>query len=192
MPAFAGKIADDDILRVAAWLHALRGTAADNPTTGNVAAGEQVFFGKGQCASCHMLRGRGGLTAPDLSNIAGIRKTVSITDALTKAQHHIYGDGGSHLDSLPPMDTWLPAHVTTAAGKSFDGVLLNEDSFSVQIMGDDNQLHLFDRSGLRKFTVESKSRMPTDYDKRLTADEFRDLLAFLTRQAISPAAGDAK
>jgi mono/diheme cytochrome c family protein len=192
MPAFAGKIADDDILRVAAWLHALRGTAVDNLTPGNVAAGEQVFFGKGQCASCHMLRGRGGLTAPDLSNIAGVRKTVSITDALTKAQHHIYGDGGSHLDSLPPMDNWLPVHVTTAAGKNVDGVLLNEDSFSVQIMGDDNQLHLFDRADLRKFTVESKSRMPTDYDKRLAPDEFRDLLAFLTRQATTPAAGDAK
>ena len=191
MPAFAGKIADDDILRVAAWLHAMRGTAIDNPTPGNVAAGEAIFFGKGGCASCHMLRGRGGLTAPDLSNIAGIRKTVSITDALTKPQHHIYGDGGSHLDSLPPMDTWLPAHVTTAAGRNFDGVLMNQDSFSVQIMGDDNRLHLFDRSGLKKFTVESKSRMPTDYDKRLTPDEFRDLLAFLTHQATATATAGA-
>jgi putative heme-binding domain-containing protein len=192
MPAFAGKLADDDILRVAAWLHALRGTASGNPTPGNMAAGEQIFFGKGGCASCHMLRGRGGLTAPDLSNIAGLRKTVSITDALTKPQHHIYGDGGSHLDSLSPMDNWLPVHVTTSAGKNFDGVLLNEDSYSVQIMGDDNQLHLFDRGALRKFTVEPKSRMPTDYDKRLTPDEFRDLLAFLTRQATASESAESK
>ena len=31
--------------------------------------------------------------------------------------------------------------------------------------------------------------MPTDYDKRLTPDEFKNLLAFLTRQAVpQPAA----
>jgi hypothetical protein len=30
--------------------------------------------------------------------------------------------------------------------------------------------------------------MPTDYDKRLSPDEFRDLLAFLTRQGTRPAA----
>jgi putative heme-binding domain-containing protein len=186
MPAFTGKIADDDILRLAAYLHALRGTAIDNPTPGNVAQGEQVFRGKGQCANCHMVGGQGGLTAPDLSNIAGSRKTASIEDALTKPEHHIYGDGGSHLASLPAMDTWLPAHVTTADGKSFNGVLMNEDSYSVQIMGDDQQLHLFDRSRLRRFTVDAKSRMPTDYDKKLTPDEFRDLMAFLTRQGIKP------
>ncbi|HWY62391.1 MAG TPA: c-type cytochrome [Rhizomicrobium sp.] len=186
MTAFTGKIADDDILRLAAYLHALRGTAIDNPSPGNVAAGEQIFFGKGQCASCHMIGGRGALTAPDLGNIAGVRKTASIMDALTKPEHHIYGDGGSHLASLPPMDTWLPAHVTTADGKTFNGVLMNEDSYSVQIMGDDQQLHLFDRSRLRRFVVEPKSRMPTDYDKKLTPDEFRDLMAFLTRQGMKP------
>jgi putative heme-binding domain-containing protein len=186
MPAFAGKLADDDILRVGAYLHALRGTAIDNPSSGNAAAGEQIFFGKGQCSNCHMLHGKGGLTAPDLSNIAGMRKTASIVDALTKPEHHIFGDGGSHLLSLPAMDTWLPAHVTTTDGKTVNGVLLNEDSYSVQIMGDDQQLHLFDRDKLKRFDVEAKSRMPTDYDKRLSADEFRDLLAFLTRQGTEP------
>jgi cytochrome c oxidase cbb3-type subunit 3 len=182
MPAFAGKLADADILKLVAYLHALRGTAIDDPTSGDPTAGEAVFWGKGQCGSCHMIEGKGGLSAPDLSNIAGIRKTVSIEDALTKPRHHIFGDGGSHLTALPPMDTWLPAHVTTKSGKSFDGVLLNEDSYAVQIMGDDQKLHLFDRSDLSHFVVDAKSRMPTDYDKRLTPDEFRNLIAFLTRQ----------
>jgi putative heme-binding domain-containing protein len=186
MPAFAGKFADDDILRIGAYLHALRGTAIDNPSPGNPGAGQQVFFGKGQCSTCHMLRGKGGLTAPDLSNIGGQRKTASITDALTKAEHHIYGDGGSHLTSLPAMDTWLPTHITTKAGRTVNGVLLNQDSYSVQIMGDDQQLHLFDRDQLSRFDVEAKSRMPTDYDKRLAPPEFRDLMAFLTRQGTEP------
>ena len=44
------------------------------------------------------------------------------------------------------------------------------------------QLHLFERARLRRIVVDPKSLMPTDYDKRLTAAEFKDLLAFLTRQ----------
>jgi putative heme-binding domain-containing protein len=196
MPAFKDKLADDDILKIAAYLHALRAAAIDNPTSGNVAQGEAVFWGKGQCGTCHMVGGKGGLTAPDLGNIAAFRKSVTIVDALTRPGHHVFGDGGAHLDSLPPMDTYLPVHVTTLDGKTVDGILLNQDSYSLQLIGNDQQLHLYDRAKLRKVVIDPVSLMPTDYDKRLTADEFKDLMAFLTRQAFpvartaAAAAGD--
>ena len=181
------KLSDDEIWKIASYIHALRGTALDNPTPGDAAHGEQVFWGKGQCGTCHMLGGKGGLTAPDLNNVAGTRKTSTIIDALTKEQHHEYGSGGAHLKSLPPMDSYLPVHVTTADGKVIDGVLLNEDGYSLQMMGNDQHLHSFDRSKVRKVDVDAKSLMPTDYDKRLSADEFKDLLAFLTRHGTRPA-----
>ena len=34
------------------------------------AAGKEFFFGKGQCASCHMVYGEGSPIGPDLSNVA--------------------------------------------------------------------------------------------------------------------------
>jgi len=70
-------------------------------------------------------------------------------------------------------------------------VLLNEDGYSLQMIGNDQQLHLFDKAKLRRVAVESRSLMPTDYDKRLTPAEFKDLMAFLTRQgtAAAPAPG---
>jgi putative heme-binding domain-containing protein len=173
---------DSDVWKLVAYIHALRGTAIDNPLPGDVAHGEAVFWGKGQCGGCHMLAGKGGLTAPDLSNIAGTRKSSSIVDALTKEQHRVYGSGGAHLRALPTMDSYLPVHVTTADGKTIDGVLLNEDGYSLQMIGNDNQLHLFDRAKLRRVVVDPKSLMPTDFDKRLTSDEFKDLVAFLSRQ----------
>ena len=83
------------------------------------------------------------------------------------------------------MDSYLPVYVTTADGKIVEGVLLNEDGYSLQMIGNDNQLHLFDRAKLRRVVVEPRSLMPTDYDKRLAPDEFKDLLAFLTRQGRS-------
>ena len=180
------KLSEDEIWKITTYILALRGTAIDNPLPGDVAHGEQIFWGKGQCGNCHMLGGKGGLTAPDLNNIAGTRKASTIVDALTKEQHHEYGSGGAHLKSLPTMDSYLPVHVTTAEGKIIDGVLLNQDGYSLQMMGNDQRLHSFDRARLRRVEVEPKSLMPTDYDKRLTSEEFKDLLAFLTRQGMKP------
>jgi len=186
------KLSEDEIWKITTYIHALRGTAIDNPLPGDVAHGEQIFWGKGQCGNCHMLGGKGGLTAPDLNNIAGTRKASTIVDALTKEQHHEYGSGGAHLKSLPTMDSYLPVHVTTAEGKIIDGVLLNQDGYSLQVMGNDQRLHSFDRARLRRVDIETKSLMPTDYDRRLASEEFKDLLAFLTRQGMKPPSGGGR
>ena len=188
MPAWQGKLADDEILKIGAFLDSLRGTAIDNPLPGNVAHGEEIFWGKGQCGSCHMLDGKGGLKGPDLTNIAAERKSNLIIDALTKPNHRVYGDGGVHLRSLPPMDTYDAVHITLKNGSALDGELLNQDSYSLQLMGDDGQLHMLDRSQVKAVTVKP-ALMPTDYDKRLTKEEFDDLMAFLTRQGRKAPAG---
>jgi len=180
------KLADDEIWKIATYIRALRGTALDNPLPGDAAHGEQIFWGKGQCGICHMMGGKGGLTAPDLNNIAGTRKARTIIDALTKAQHHEYGSGGAHLKSLPPMESYLPVHVIAGDGNVIDGILLNEDGYSLQVMGNDQHLYSLDRARMRSVVVQPKSLMPTDYDKRLTPEEFKDLLAFLTRQGTKP------
>jgi len=169
MPAWKGKLADDDILKIGAFLHSLRGTAIDNPLPGNVAHGEEIFWGKGQCGSCHMLGGKGSLKGPDLSNVAAEYKSNLIVDALTKPNHRVYGDGGVHLRALPAMDTYDAVHVTLGNGRTIDGILLNQDSYSLQLMGDDNQLHLLDRAQV-KAVASKPPLMPTDYDKRLSKD----------------------
>ena len=105
----------------------------------------------------HVARQR-RLVGPDLSNLAGRRKIYSIRDALTKTEHLVATDGGRHDLSLTPLNTY---------------------------MGSDNELHMFARDELREVVYEPKSLMPTDYDKRLTSEEFQDLLAFLSHQAVS-------
>jgi putative heme-binding domain-containing protein len=127
------------------------------------------------------LGGKGTFKGPDLTDIAAERKSNLIIDALTKPNHRVYGDGGVHLRSLPAMDTYDAVQITLNNGRTLDGVLLNQDSYSLQVMGDDNQLHLLDRSQV-KAVANKPPLMPTDYDKRLSKDEFADLMAFLTRQ----------
>jgi putative heme-binding domain-containing protein len=187
MPPFGSQLPDNDIWKVAAYIRGLRGTAADAPLPGDVAAGEQIFWGKGECGNCHVIKAKGGLIGPDLTNVAGTRKTASIVSALTKDQHRVFGDGGAIPRVLIPNTTYQPVKVTTADGKVISGVLKNEDSYSLQIMGTDNQLHMFERAKV-KVVYEKKGLMPTDYDRRLAPDELKNLLAFLTRQAVAPPA----
>ncbi|MEO8049089.1 MAG: c-type cytochrome [Acidobacteriota bacterium] len=178
------RLPENDAWKVTAYIHGLRGTAIDTPAKGDVAKGEAIFLGKGKCADCHMVNGKGGLSGPDLSNLAGVRKYTSIVDALTKVQHRVATDGGTHAEALLPMTTYQPVRITTGDGKVINGILRNEDSFTLQVFGSDNQLHLLDRDKLKEVYYIPKSQMPTDFDKRLTATEFQDLLAYLTRLAV--------
>ncbi len=175
---------ENDAWKVTAYIHGLRGTAIDTPAKGDVAKGEAIFVGKGKCADCHMVNGKGGLSGPDLSNVAGVRKYTSIVDALTKVQHRVATDGGTHAEALLPITTYQPVRITTGDGKVINGILRNEDSFTLQVFGSDNQLHLLDRDKLKEVYYIPKSLMPTDFDKRLTAAEFQDLMAYLTRLAV--------
>jgi len=182
----ASGLPDNDAWKLVAYVRSLRGTAIDAPAVGDVAHGEQVYWNKGGCSQCHMLQGKGGLLGPDLSMVANRRKLYSIKDALTKVDHRVGSDGGRHEVSLEPSFSYQGVRVTTRDGKTFSGVVKNEDSFSLQMMGTDNELHFFTRDELREVVYEKRSLMPSDYDKKLTPAELQDLLAFLSRLGTPP------
>jgi putative heme-binding domain-containing protein len=158
----------DDSWRIVAYIRSLRASAADFPPDGDVAKGEAIYNGKGQCSTCHTIGGRGGLIGPDLTNL-GARSTVRrIREALTVAQPH------------PPAG-YRPVTVHLKDGSTVRGVLKNENNFSFQILGTDDRLHLLSSDEIERMERDEASLMPSDYDKRLTAQEFTDLVAYLSR-----------
>lgn len=178
----SSDLSDQDIWKITAYIQALRGTAIDAPAAGNAAAGEAIFWGKGACGQCHMVGGKGGILGPELSAIADLRKTASIVDALTNPQYRVHGDGGAIPRKLEPPNDYAVVRVTLPDGRTLRGVVKNENSISMQILGvDDSRLHLLDRRTLRDIQYEKTSLMPRDYKTRLSEQEFEDLLAFLTR-----------
>jgi putative heme-binding domain-containing protein len=186
MPPYATQFTDDQIWRMTAYIRGLRGTAVDTPVAGNVANGEAVFWGKGTCGNCHMIKGKGSILGPDLSNLAGTRKVQNIVDALTKENHKIRADGGTHDTTLLPMSTYQVVRVTPKDGKAVTGILKNEDSVSLQVLGrEDLNIYRFKRADVQVY-YDPKGLMPHDWDKRLTPTEFQDLLAFLTRLYVPP------
>jgi len=166
MPASALPAAD--VTKMVAFIRGLRATAIDAPTEGDVARGREVFHSKGRCSECHMTNGRGGLLGPDLSNIATERSVKFLREALTVAKPHIPAG-------------YQPVRIVTADGKAIRGILRNEDNFTLQVLDDSGKIHLLERGELRNIEYGRQSLMPANFGATLSAAEFRDLLAFLSR-----------
>jgi cytochrome c oxidase cbb3-type subunit 3 len=153
--------------------------AARAPATGNRDAGEKIFWTTHKCANCHMAKGKGGVLGPDLSRI-GAAKTISyLTEKLrdpnkelTKGLHEPNGD------YVVPISN-ATVTVVTASGQRITGVPKNEDTFSIQMLGTDNEIHVFSKKDLKEVIHEMKSLMPAYDQAKLSDGELTDLLAYL-------------
>ena len=112
---------------------------------GNVAAGEGVFFGKGNCASCHEINGRGGIVGPDLS-AAGTRTPEALRAKILNPNSAPGGRGGG----AP-----LVVVARRPDGREIQGVRRNEDTFSLQLVDASGQLHLLDKTKLAEVRRET-------------------------------------
>ena len=64
------------------------------------------------------------------------------------------------------------------------GVAKNRSNYSLQIVDAKGRLHLLQMADVKKLPISETTSMPTDFAKRLTRDELRDLLAYLAAQDI--------
>jgi PQQ-dependent dehydrogenase (methanol/ethanol family) len=166
MPAFPLPQAEID--SVVGFVNSLRAPAADHPAPGDVAAGERFFFGKGDCSSCHMVKGRGGNLGPDLSNLGRELRLAQITQALRNPA--ALQTTGYRLVSVRLRD-----------GATFRGLVKNESNFDLQLQTLDGGLHLLKREQIADETREPAPLMPA---VKATDEEMRDLVAFLSRLAL--------
>jgi cytochrome c oxidase cbb3-type subunit III len=167
MPALG--LPDDDIWRIVVFIRAMRSSASEVDVPGNVEQGKAIFAGKGGCLKCHMLDSKGGTIGPDLSNIGAQITLKRLKESLS-------------VDSRAIPNGYLPIKVQTKKGETLEGIAKNIDDFSIQLLDYQNHLHLLDRSELRSVVQSNTSLMPHNYDKVLTAEEYQDLLAMLSRQ----------
>ncbi len=164
------KLSDGETWNLVAFIHSLTGPASENNVPGNVEAGAQLFWGsKAGCSNCHAIGGRGSRMAPDLSSI-GMRPLASIRESILQPSKDL---------SLAGKESVI---VTLNSGASIKGIARNRSNYSLQIIDSKGALHMLSAADIKEMTVSEKSLMPEDYGKRLSRDEFRDLLTFLARQ----------
>lgn len=163
-------VPDAEIWQLISFIRSLGGAGNQPPVPGNSERGEELFFGKARCATCHMIRGRGSPFAPELSNIGAALSAAKIRQALVEPGAEIRPESiGARL--------WL------RTGEKFDAMIRNEDNFSVQLVDREGRLRLFDKQRIARLErLEKESLMPAAIARSLTPDELQDLLAFLDRQ----------
>jgi len=66
------RLEAQQVRQVAAWVRKL-GQQPPPQIAGDARRGEQLYFGKGDCASCHAISTQGGVSGPDLTEI-GLRR----------------------------------------------------------------------------------------------------------------------
>jgi len=175
------ELTDDETWQLVAFLHALIGPAAENPVPGDVAAGAQVFWSKkAGCSNCHSILGKGGSTAPDLTNIGGLRPLALIKEAVLDPANELFVLGNEAVT------------VKLKNGQVIKGVARNRDNYSLQVVDTAGKLHLLSMRNVAELEILERSPMPADYEERLSADELKNLFAFLAQQSLRDGAPEGE
>lgn len=171
MPAFH-SLDSANIRAVVTYLRTLQGTRKAVTLPGDPARGEAIYFGKAECSVCHMVAGKGGFIAPDLSGYARTHTVEQTRSVITRAT-----PSGDHQ-----------ARMVTAVlrdGEKYAGIIRNEDNFSLQLQTLDGTFHFVAKSDLERLEYGSQTLMPSDYGSTLTPNELNDLVSYLMRIANS-------
>lgn len=158
---------EDSIWKILAFVRTLEdGATQESPADPAAAArGRETYSTKGGCAGCHSIGMGGGRLGPDLTTIGSTRSREHLRESL-----------------LAPDKTvsarYTTVQVATRDGHTHQGILLNEDEYTIHIMDPGEQILSFRRAELKEAAHSSKSLMPA-YGKLLSSEELDDLLSFL-------------
>ena len=154
-----------ELTGIVAFLRNMRDVDVSEVALGDDARGGRLFRGQGACTTCHRVNGEGSRTAPDLSDIGAIRTAARLQRTL-----------------LDPTGAMLAANRSVRAvandGTVITGRRLNEDTYTVQLIDQDERLRSLEKTDLREYAVLATSPMPPASDA-LDDQALADVLAYL-------------
>jgi putative heme-binding domain-containing protein len=153
-----------EVWRIVAYVKQLGQQGSSGPATGNATAGALVYR-KNACASCHTIESEGGFLGPDLSTIGVKRSVQYLRESIVSPSADI------------PLE-YRSVAVTTSAGKTVQGIHLNEDEYSIHLRDANGALRSFLKSELREVKRPQQSLMPAYAS--LSKDDLENLVAFLS------------
>ena len=140
---------------------------------GNWTRGKAVFHSdKALCGRCHQVQGQGGLIGPDLSNLIH-RDFDSVVRDIRFPSAALNPDYLSYL-------------VNMKDGRSLTGTLRG-DGDKLWVGDIEGKEIAIAKDGINRLLPLPQSIMPEGLDKKLTAEEMRDLLTFLLTEPLQPA-----
>jgi putative heme-binding domain-containing protein len=132
---------------------------------GDPGRGRGIVQGKGGCLQCHRIHDQGLRAGPDLTSI-GQNSSLNQLEASV----------------VRPNERVKPEHWTIRAvtrdGRRITGRRLNEDTFSVQLIDQDERLVSLAKLSLAQYEIQTNSSMPS-YQDKLSRAELDDVIAYL-------------
>ncbi len=194
MPPFA-QLSTDQIWQVVSYMASIRPLNSEPVTlyTAPLAAvsdanGKLVFESKGACLTCHQFNGHGVAVGPDLTSSTLTADQIQAAIINPNAAPAAAGGGrGGRGGGRGGNVGKATVTVTTADGKVYKGTRKSQDTFTIQMVDTTGVYRSFDRLELKDLKIDATSIMPPDYATRLTANEIRDVAAYL-KTASDPAA----
>jgi cytochrome c oxidase cbb3-type subunit III len=165
MPAFL-QLGDGKLAQVVSYLRTLQGKNSNAPIAGDAQNGESLFFGKARCSECHSINGRGGFVGSDLSDYAAGFSASEIKNAIVNPD----SDAKQRRSTVAVM---------LSDGKSWEGMVRNEDNFSLQLQSLDGVFHFIQKSQVAEIKPSGQMLMPDRYDKLIPPAELDDIVGYL-------------
>ena len=160
----APELNEHEKWQVAAFVKSL-GRVDVSKAPGDPTKGEQLFASNG-CSKCHTVKMKGGRMGPDLTQIGARRNAAYLREALIAPEA-----------ALP--EGFMQVRLTTKTGEYFTGIILNEDTYSVQIRDLADRLHSFWKDELSEFRRERGTSPMPSYRNKLSPADLDDLVSYL-------------
>lgn len=158
------RLSDKEVWQVVAYIRSLSRRPASSDPAGNADAGRGHYRRAG-CQECHWIAGEGGRLGPDLTNIGWIRSAEHLRRSIIDPDRNI-------------EDRYRQVRVGLKDGRRVQGMLLNEDAFSVQLRDTDEQLRSFVKDRVAGIERPATSLMPS-FRNQFTEEQLDDLVAYL-------------
>ena len=139
---------------------------------GDVVLGERIFRDikrRGLCARCHRIGKTGARIGPDLTGVGRRFSRIHLIEAVLEPSRAI----------APSYQTRV---VVLESGRVLTGVRVSETPNELTLGDKEGKLHKIMKSEIEEKSVQKISTMPDGVDKRLTQQEFIDLIEFLVSQ----------
>ena len=167
---------DREIWQIIAYIRSLE-VKAPAKVLGNAARGKDLFYGDANCSLCHMVEGKGGRLGPELTSIGGSRTREAIIESVRNPSRRLAWGLTEATKEFP--QEYESVTLVTGDGKQIKGVTLNEDSFTVQVMDQDEKVYLQEKDKLRSFQKSRESLMPKYNPDVLSDKGLEDIVAYL-------------
>jgi putative heme-binding domain-containing protein len=175
MPAHS--FTSPELTGLVAYIRTMRDYGAKPVQLGDAAKGKALFEDQGGCLNCHRVDGKGSRTALDLSDAGLVHPPAYLQRALL--------DPNSIAAEMPENRFIL---VVTNKGITMTGRRLNEDTYTIQLIDDHENLVSVEKADLRSYTILKDSPMQSLQGK-FTDAQISDLVAYLATLKKSPQIG---